>query len=264
MKRLRIKAYTPICKTENGATGTTSRMLKLDDYIKLENSNKNIQLRLIKGLKGWLRHKYMEYYQKKGIEVCYSSSKENFKDRKIEIPKGFHLLGDCNGKCPIYNIFGGVSTKKDVSNELSRPSKIKVWANPIISEARFKSQKETVKKLLRTKFNIVSFNVENGVALGQDDVSLQQFGKEFFSGNFEIFIDVKKLNEEELKNLLEILLTTNTQLGGSKTYGNGIINIKKIEYEEVNEKIVLEKNGEIIREEIIEKLELPRINLTTI
>lgn len=268
MKRLRIKVYTQILKTENGSVGTVSRMLKLDDYIKHpvkktkegeeKVNNKNVQLRLIKGLKGWLRHKYMEYYLSKEIEVCYSSAKENFKDRKVEIPKGFHLLGACDGKCPIYEIFGGVITKKGGSSEMSKSSKISVWANPMISEKRFNSQSVEVREKLKERFNVMTFNIENGIALGNDEC-LQNFGKEFISGEFDIFIDVSKLNDEEFKTLLEVVLTTNIQLGGSKTNGNGKIEIKKMFYENITEKIDLSDSGSIDRREEVELLSLPKL-----
>lgn len=275
MKRLKIKAYTEVLKTENGSTGTTSRMLKIDDYIKHpvkktkdgeeKVNNKNVQLRMIKGLKGWLRHKYMEYYLNKGTEVCYSSSKEAFKDRKLEIPKGFHLLGDCEGKCPIYLIFGGVSAKKGKSSELSKTSRMVIWANPVISRKRFNSQSEEIRKKLTERFNIMTFNVENGLVVGINDESLQNFGKEFVSGEFDIFIDVTKLNDEEFKTLLEVLLTTKNQLGGNKTYGNGKIEIKKIIYENVIDKIDLSEDGDINRREEIENLNLPKLeNLAVI
>ncbi|MBU0958749.1 MAG: hypothetical protein KKB31_02260, partial [Nanoarchaeota archaeon] len=240
MKRLRIKVYTTQLKTENGNIGARSEMLKLNTVIENYNSSetekgkKNITLYKIKGLKGWLRHKYMDYYLKKGIEVCYSSSKENYKDRKLEIPKGFHLLGECKGKCPIYKIFGGIVTKKEASSELSKQSRINVWCNGVLSKTHFDKLKERkLKKYLKSKYNVMSYNSENSLCLGTDGQGIQNFGEKFVSGDFEFFIDVDKLDNEELKTLIDVLLNTDLKLGRGKTRGCGFIEIKQIKYEDV-------------------------------
>jgi len=258
MKRLRIELYTPELKTENGSMGTRSEMLKLHTLIENYDGNKkNIELYKIKGLKGWLRHKYMEYYRNKGIEVCYSSSKENFKDRKLEIPKGFHSLGACNGNCPIYKIFGGVVAKKDVSSDLTRQSRIMVWENGVVSLTHFRKIKDKkLKKHLKSKYNVMSYNTENSICLGIDGESIQNFGERFIAGDFEFFIDVTKLNDDELKTMVDVLLNTDTQMGRGKTRGNGIVEIKKIKYEEVIIENKLKKDGTVERKENIKELNL--------
>jgi len=261
MKRLRISVYSPQLKTENGSMGTRSEMLKLNTLIEnyngseTETSKKNIVLYKIKGLKGWLRHKYMDYYLKKGIEVCYSSSKENFKDRKIKIPKGFHLMGDCNGECPVYKIFGGVVTKKDASSELSKQSKINVWCNGVLSKTHFDKLKERkLKKYLESKYNVMSYNSENSICLGTNGQTIQNFGERFVSGDFEFFIDVDKLDSEELKTLIDVLLNTDLKLGRAKTRGCGFIEVKQIKYEDIIVKNKLKKDGIIERTEEIKDL----------
>ncbi len=261
MKRLRINVYTPQLKTENGNIGTRSEMLKLNTLIEnyngseTENNKKNIVLYKIKGLKGWLRHKYMDYYLKKGIEVCYPSSKENFKDRKLEIPKGFHSLGECNGECPVYKIFGGFVARKDVNTELSKPSKITVWSNGVLSKTHFDKMKGgELKNYLKSKYNIMSYNSENSICLGTDEQSIQNFVERFVSGDFEFFIDVNELDSEELKTLIDVLLNTDKKLGRGKTRGCGFVEIKQIKYEDVVVRNKLMENGTIERTEEINDL----------
>lgn len=259
MKMVRIKVYTPQLKTENGSIGTRSEMLKLhtviENYNGSETNKKNIELYKIKGLKGWLRHKYMAYYLSKGIEVCYPSSKEKFKDRKLEIPKGFHSLGECKGECPIYKIFGGVVAKKEVSAELSKPSKIVIWENGVISKTHFdKLKDDKLKEELKSKYNVMNYNSENSICLGFNQEPIQNFSEKFVAGEFEFFIDVTRLDNEELKVLIEVLLNTENKLGRAKTRGCGTIEIKEVNYEEIIIENKLNEDGTIKRIETVNDL----------
>ena len=256
MKRLKIQAYCQVLKTLNNNIGVNGIMMQLDNAIEWDTSKRNkLELRQIKGLKGWLRHKYMKYYNQKEIEVCYSTSKEEYKDRKVNIPRGYHLLGECDGKCPIYNIFGGIVTKKEKSSELNRTSKISIFCPPVISkEGYFKLNDESKKQVGLNDYNVMHFGIESSSAIGENDESLQNFSKQFLSGNFMFYIDISKLDMDEIKVLIDVLLKTDNQLGSSKTYGNGHIELKEIKYEDVNITYSLCEDGKIIKREDIKDL----------
>ena len=58
-----------------------------------------------------------------------------------------------------------------------------------------------------------------------------------------------ELDQTELITMIEVLLSTNLQLGGSKTYGSGFIEIKNILYQDIKQMVTLNEDGTINRED---------------
>ncbi len=219
-KRIRVEAYTPIAKPSNGTVQKSKVLLKLAPVPYTNNGKEHkAEAYYIKGLKGLLRHAAMRCARAKGIEVCHTSDKEEDKHGNKLIPEGFHPLGSCYplNECIIHKIFGSMHV----------PSKIRVWSPPIanIKHAEYRSDIPIVKMHIAT---------ENRIALSYDKKPIQDFKEGYISGDFTFFIDVTKLNDEELNFILESLLYIE-ELGGGVNAGYGKVMLRKIVLEEVEE-----------------------------
>ncbi len=241
-RRIKVVAYTTIAKPSNGTVQKAKVLLKLSPITYKNNGKEHkVEAYYIKGLKGVLRHAAMECARTKGLEVCHTSDKTTDKSGNELIPDGFHPLCSCypDNECIIHRIFGSIHV----------PSKIKVWSLPVanIKHAEFESEHP---------LNNMHVATENRIALSYDGRAIQDFREGYLSGEFTFFVDVTKLDEEEIRFILESLLYIDT-LGGGVSAGYGVVRLKEIVVEDVEDirklvktedgyKVVYEENVRVI------------------
>ena len=226
-KQIVVRAYTPIAKPLNASIQKNSTMLLLGEIPYVNGSKTfNTKVYYIKGLRGMLRHAAMALAHDCGIEVCHSSEKTELKDGTKLVPSGFHALSSCDPPCILRNIFGSFREE----------SRISVSADPITSI----SHKDYITNVAVQKVHISS---ENRIVMSFDGIAIQDFRESYFSGYFTFSIDVTKLNDAEIKFLLESLLYIAT-LGGGKNAGYGQVKLLDFDLLKVEFTKTIKKDNE--------------------
>jgi len=188
--------------------------------------------RIVKGVRGAIRHSIMSILHQNNIEYCSPTIKEKFSGTgKPTLLEHEHLMGKCDDTpCPIRQLFG----------MLREESKIRVWSDVLI---------QTDKSLEKiTKQNGLSFvyvSTENRHASRRDKKTLQDFSEQYFSGEFRFYVEFTKDFPDWLLGLLVegILGLTNLGRGGNSGYGR--LEIKDIAFERITfERKLGQENGE--------------------
>jgi hypothetical protein len=243
-----VRCQTPIAKPTNTSIQKTSAMLLLG-HLKYKNGTKdfNTKMYLLKGVRGMLRHAGMKLAKTCNMEVCHSSEKEALQDGTQLIPKGFHALGSCDpmNPCILRGIFG----------TFREESRIKASSDPLAS---IKHKEYT------TEFPIQNVHIatEHRIALSFEGTPIQDFKQVYFAGTFTFQIDVSKLNEDEIKFLMESILYID-QLGGGKNTGYGQVTVLDFEYQELVIVRKAVKNGDK-KFEITEEITTTQIDIDNI
>jgi hypothetical protein len=219
-KILRVRVFTPICKTLNGSlpSSKTAHFLRLTEVpytyqVGKERKTASVATYFIKGLRGVVRHQAMIQCHQLGLEVCHSSDKEATKQGEKLLPEGFHLLGECHKKqqeCIIHSIFGS----------MHHPSKIVVSADPIASITHKTYETDT-------QIQNVHIATETRIALSYEGKAIQDFGERYFSGEFTFELDVTQCQPAELGLLIESVMHL-TQLGAGFNAGYAKIKIQEL------------------------------------
>lgn len=268
-KIMRFECYTDLAKPLNGSGPKGSKISTMLEIGRtayeyegktregdVVNRKKETRVYLIKGIKGWIRHSLMRYYQQKGIEVCFTTTKTEIGCKKegskiIEgtgrnvLPEGFHPLGACEGKCSIYKIFGGIIAKEGVSSELSQKSKIRIIPNKMVDLGNAsKKQREDFMNKNYGKFDTIKLIWDKSTAQGMEGEGLQDFTEQGFSGIFHFDVDVTGLEDKYKKDILKALMETPCDMGRAKTRGSGKINILKFGYGQLVTEKKLKPNGD--------------------
>jgi len=188
--------------------------------------------RVVKGVRGAIRHSIMNILHKKNIEYCSPTMKTEFAGSgKPTLLEHEHLMGKCDDTpCPIRQLFG----------ILGEESKIRVWSDVLIQ-----TDKSFEKIIKQNGLSFVYVSTENRHASRRDKKTLQDFSEQYFSGEFHFHIEFTKELPSWLLGLLVegILSMTNLGKGGNSGYGR--LEIKDIAFERITfERKLGQDNGE--------------------
>ncbi|MGC9778301.1 MAG: hypothetical protein HZR80_03575 [Candidatus Heimdallarchaeota archaeon] len=195
--------------------------------------------RVVKGVRGAIRHSIMNILFQREIEYCSSTTKERFKGTdNPTLLSGEHLMGKCGeNPCPIRQLFG----------MLGEESPIRVWSDVIVQ-----TDKPINNITKRKGISFVHVALETRHQARRDKKPLQNFSEQYFSGAFCFYIEFsKKLPNWLIGLLIEGILSV-THLGRGHNSGYGRLEVKEITLEKVSYQRILgqENSGSI---EIIEK-----------
>ena len=200
--------------------------------------------RVVKGVRGAIRHSDMRILYEKGIAYCSPTQKETFQGSgEPTLLNGEHLMGGCGeNPCPIRQLFG----------ILGEPSLIKVWSDVLVQ-----TDKALNKIVPQKGVSFVHISTENRHQARRDGKTLQDFSEQYFSGEFRFYIEFSELPDWLLGLLLDGILNIRT-LGGGVNSGYGRVEIKEVTFEQVSLERTLgsENNGSItiVEEEKTENL----------
>ena len=278
--RLTIRVYAYFTKTLNGSSGSSSFLMKggeipyqfqgktnvkvsdleeflilnkdivLDDLEELrakaseKKKDAKIQVsilkeeygnsRAVKGIRGALRHSIMNILHGKGISYCSPTMKEQFKGTgEPTLLENEHLMGKCGeSPCAIRRLFGMLGEK----------SLIKVWSDVLIQ-----TDKSLNKITAQKGLSFVHVSTENRHSARRDGKSLQDFSEQYFSGEFQFYVEFTKELPEWLLGLLVKGIFGITHLGKGENSGYGRLEIKDITFERIfqERKLGTEINGKI-------------------
>ncbi|MHA1125524.1 MAG: RAMP superfamily CRISPR-associated protein [Candidatus Heimdallarchaeota archaeon] len=190
--------------------------------------------RMIKGIRGAIRHRVMKILYEKNIDYCVPTQKKEFQGTKEPtLLDGEHLMDGCGeNPCPIKQLFG----------TWNKESSIRVWSDVIV-------ESETpIEKIRRKKGIAFGYSsMEERHAARRDRKTLQNFLEQYISSEFQFYIEYDK----ELPNwliglLLEGILSV-SNLGNGRSAGYGRVEIKEIAFEKITfeRKLGKETNGRI-------------------
>ncbi|MHA1124882.1 MAG: RAMP superfamily CRISPR-associated protein [Candidatus Heimdallarchaeota archaeon] len=188
--------------------------------------------RIVKGVRGVIRHSIMNILHNKNIEYCSPTMKLEFTGSgKPTLLDHEHLMGKCeDNPCPIRQLFG----------ILGEESSIRVWSDVLIQTDK---PLEKITKQNGQAFVYVS--TENRHSSRRDKKTLQSFSEQYFSGEFQFYIEFTKELRDWLLGLLidGILSMTNLGRGGNSGYGR--LEIKNIAFERITfERKLGQENGD--------------------
>lgn len=278
--RITVKVYAWFTKTLNGSSGTSSFLMKggevpyqyqgktnvkvseledfllthkdfiLEDFnelrVKAEEKKKDARIqinlvkkehgssRVVKGVRGAIRHSIMEILHSKGIEYCSPTMKERFQgNNEPTLLVNEHLMGKCGeNPCPIRQLFGLLGEK----------SPIKIWSDVLIQTDKSRSKITPQKGL-----SFVHVSTETRHASRRDGKTLQDFSEQYFSGEFQFYIEFAKELPTWLLGMLIKGVLSMIHLGRGSNSGYGRLEIKDIAFERVTFERTLgaENNGKI-------------------
>ncbi|MBN1331255.1 MAG: hypothetical protein JXA54_17435 [Candidatus Heimdallarchaeota archaeon] len=190
--------------------------------------------RVVKGVRGALRHSIMELLHQKGIAYCSPTMKEQFQgNNESTLLPNEHLLGKCgNDPCPIRQLFG----------MLGETSPIKVWSDVLVQ-----TDKSSDKITSQKGMSFAHISTENHHASRRDGKVIQDFSEQYFSGMFQFYVEFSdNLPQWLLGMLIEGILSMN-HLGRGSNTGYGRLEIKELTFEHVifERKLGVEKNGKV-------------------
>ena len=285
--RLIVKVYAWFTKTLNGSSGKSSFLMKggdvpyqfqgrtnvkvseleeflltnkdliLDDFnelrVKAEGKENDAKIqvftlkeelgssRMVKGVRGAIRHSIMEILHNRGIEYCSPTMKERFQgNNEPTLLINEHLMGKCGeNPCPVRQLFGMLGEK----------SPIRVWTDALVQTDK-PSNKITAQKGL----SFVHVSTENRHASRRDGKVLQDFSEQYFSGEFQFYVEFSESLPQWLLGLLIDGIFSLKYLGRGENSGYGRLEIKNVSYEKiVFERKLGQENGDgklaIIEEE---------------
>lgn len=285
--RLTVKVYAWFTKTLNGSSGKSSFLMKggdvpyqfqgrtnvkvseleeflltnkdliLDDFnelrVKAEGKENDAKIqvftlkeelgssRMVKGVRGAIRHSIMEILHNRGIEYCSPTMKERFQgNNEPTLLINEHLMGKCGeNPCPVRQLFGMLGEK----------SPIRVWTDALVQTDK-PSNKITAQKGL----SFVHVSTENRHASRRDGKVLQDFSEQYFSGEFQFYVEFSESLPQWLLGLLIDGIFSLKYLGRGENSGYGRLEIKNVSYEKiVFERKLGQENGDgklaIIEEE---------------
>ncbi|MFW9921934.1 MAG: RAMP superfamily CRISPR-associated protein [Candidatus Thorarchaeota archaeon] len=202
--------------------------------------------RVVKGVRGALRHSIMHILHQKGIPYCSPTMKEKFQgSEKSTLLEGEHLMGGCGEEpCPIRQLFG----------MLGEESPVRVWSDVIIQ-----TERPSANIIPQKGLAFVHTSTENRHQARRDKKSLQDFSEQYFSGEFSYYVEFTKESLSWLIGLLVEGILGINHLGRGSNAGYGRVEIKSIAYEKVTvERKLGPENGEgkmiVIEEERTENL----------
>ncbi len=195
--------------------------------------------RVVKGIRGAIRHSIMNILYSKEIEYCSPTIKEKFQgNNESTLLLGEHLMGKCgDNPCAIRQLFG----------MLGEESSIRVWSDNIIQ-----SDKSLDKITEQKGLSFVYVSNEFRHASRRDKKSLQDFSEQYFSGEFCFYVEFSKVIPQWLLGLLIEGILGITQLGRGGNSGYGRLEVKEMTLEKVSFERIFgqENNGSI---EIVER-----------
>jgi hypothetical protein len=228
----------------------THKNLILDDFIELrvkaEEKKKGAKIqinlvkeehgssRVVKGVRGAIRHSIMEILHGKGIGYCSPTMKEKFQGSgEPTLLDNEHLMGKCGeNPCPIRQLFGLLGEK----------SPIRIW-----SDALIQTDKSLSKITPQKGLSFVHVSTETRHASRRDGKTLQDFSEQYFSGEFQFYIEFAKELPTWLLGMLIKGVLSMKHLGRGSNSGYGRLEIKDIAFERVTFERTLgaENNGKI-------------------
>ena len=179
--------------------------------------------RVVKGMRGALRHNIMNILHQKDISYCIPTSKERFqKSEELTYLNGEHLMGKCGeNPCPIRQLFG----------ILGEESPIKIWSDVIVQA----KDKVAITNILPQKgLAFVHTSTEIRHASRRDKKTLQDFTEQYFSGEFQFYIEYTKDLPKWLIGLLVEGIFNLTNIGRGSNSGYGRLSIKEMTFEQVS------------------------------
>ncbi len=276
--RLTVKVYAWFTKTLNGSSGSSSFLMKggnvpyqfqgrtnvkvseieeflslnkdliLDDLTELrakvegKKSDSKIQIitlkeelgssRVVKGVRGAIRHSIMEILHNRGIEYCSPTMKERFKSNdEPTLLINEHLMGKCGeNPCAVRQLFGMLGEK----------SCIRIWTDALVQTDKPLNKITTQKGL-----SFVHVSTENRHASRRDGKVLQDFSEQYFSGEFQFYVEFSDNLPQWLLGLLIDGILSLKHLGRGSNSGYGRLEIKDVSYEKiVFERKLGQENGD--------------------
>jgi len=190
--------------------------------------------RMIKGIRGAIRHRIMKILLSKDIEYCSPSQKEQFQGTKEPtLLPGEHLMDECkDNPCPIKQLFG----------TWNKESTIRVWSDVIVE-----TDKPLEKIYQQRGLSFAYVSMEERHVERRDRKTLQNFVEQYLSGEFQFYIEYnKELPDWLIGLLLEGILAVDS-LGNGRNAGYGRVEIKDIAFEQITleRKLGDETNGKI-------------------
>ncbi|HUT81235.1 MAG TPA: RAMP superfamily CRISPR-associated protein [Candidatus Bathyarchaeia archaeon] len=202
--------------------------------------------RVVKGIRGAIRHKIMSILHERNIDYCSPTLKKEFQGSKEPtLLENEHLMGSCDtNPCPIRQLFG----------IMGEESKIRIWSDVIVQTDK------SLEKISEQKgLSFVYVSTEMRHASRRDKKTLQDFSEQYFSGVFKFYVEFAKEIPDWLLGLLTKGILGITHLGNGSNSGYGRVEIKEITYEQVafERKLGPESNGRIA---IIEEEQTVNLN----
>ncbi|MBN1328570.1 MAG: hypothetical protein JXA54_03765 [Candidatus Heimdallarchaeota archaeon] len=190
--------------------------------------------RVVKGIRGAIRHQIMDILHQKGIDYCSPTLKEIFQSsNEPTLLTGEHIMGACGTvPCPLRQLFG----------MLGEEAPIRVWSDVIVQIDR------PADKITQEKGrSYVYVSTENRHAARRDKKPLIDFSEQYFSGEFRFYVEFTKELPDWLLGLLFEGILGITQLGGGNNAGYGRVEFKEIAFEHITSerKLGPEKEGKI-------------------
>ncbi|MFQ5980505.1 MAG: hypothetical protein ACE5OZ_20395 [Candidatus Heimdallarchaeota archaeon] len=205
---------------------------------------------LVKGLKGLVRHLWMDLLDSVGISGCHTTGRAKYgKEGKSTIPDGsyVHPLGACvdQGKkklrksrkegCLTYQVFGA----------MLEPSIITV-KSVLVARANGKKKIPTTSEVIAPSRLVTFAHIANETrnVMTIDNKPIQDFRESFFDSDFVLTINVTQCNLVQIGALAEALFHAKV-LGGGKTAGYGEIAIDRVELKGIQEQqqVIMTENG---------------------
>ncbi|MFQ5977731.1 MAG: hypothetical protein ACE5OZ_06370 [Candidatus Heimdallarchaeota archaeon] len=205
---------------------------------------------VIKGLKGLVRHLWMDLLDSVGISGCHTTDRVEYgKEKKLTIPNGsyVHSLGACvyqgknkprkprNEGCLTYQMFGGRLEQSIITVKSVLVAKANGKKRIPVSASKIEPSRPIT-------FAHVSNETRNVMTI--DNKPIQDFRESFFDSNFVLNINVAQCNLVQIGALAEALFHAKV-LGGGKTAGYGEITIDRVELKSFQEKqqVVMTEDG---------------------
>ena len=189
--------------------------------------------RVVKGIRGAIRHSVMRILHENGVAYCSPTQKETFQGSgESTLLEGEHLMGGCGETpCPVRQLFGMLGEK----------SPIRVWSDVLVQ-----TDKPLDKIMEQKGLSFVHVSTENRHQARRDGKPLQDFSEQYFSGEFRFHIEFSELPQWLSGLLLEGVLGIRT-LGGGVNSGYGRLEIREVAYEQVSFERTLgsENNGSV-------------------
>ncbi len=190
--------------------------------------------RIVKGIRGAIRHRIMEILHQKGIPYCSPTMKERFKgSNEPTLLTNEHLMGKCDEQpCSVRQLFGMLGEK----------SSIKVWSDVLVQTDKSKENITTQKGI-----SFVHVATENRHAARRDGKTLQDFSEQYFSGAFQFYVEFSEDLPQWLLGLLVEGILSIKHLGRGSNSGYGRLEIKELAFEQVTfeRKLGTESEGKI-------------------
>jgi hypothetical protein len=196
--------------------------------------------RVVKGIRGALRHSILNILYEKGISYCSPTQKKQFQTGESTLLDGEHLMDSCkDNPCPISRLFGTINKK----------SPIRVWSDLLVQA---KEHLDLSNIISQKGITFVHISTENRHQARRDKKALQDFFEQHFSGEFQFYIEFSEELPEWLLGLLDQGILNLTTIGRGSNSGYGRFTINSVLCEQVlfERKLGAETNGRIAINEV--------------